>query len=69
MPGRTTGKSKCKETLLQVKERLTREQANRTSKRIRELLEAKEESSDSDSETVTKNNRASVKRVVILYHC
>ena len=50
MPGRTTGKSKCKETLLQVKERLTREQANRTSKRIRELLEAKEESSDSDSD-------------------
>ena len=50
MPGRTTGKSKCKETLLQVKERLTREQANRTSKRIREFLEAKEGSSDSDSD-------------------
>jgi hypothetical protein len=50
MPGRTTGKSKCKETLLQVKERLIREQANRTSKRIRELLESKEESSDSDSD-------------------
>ena len=50
MPSRTTGKSKCKETLQQVKERLTREQANRTSKRIRELLETKEESSDSDSD-------------------
>ena len=50
MPGRTTGKRKCKETLIQVRERLTREQANRTSKRIRELLDRKEESSDSDSE-------------------
>ncbi len=50
MPGRTTGKRKCKETLTQVKERLTREQANRTSKRIRELLDRKEDSSDSDSE-------------------
>ena len=50
MPGRTTGKRKCKETLTQVRERLTREQANRTSKRIRELLDRKEESSDSDSE-------------------
>ena len=50
MPGRTTGKRKCKETLVQVRERLTREQANRTSKRIRELLDRKEDSSDSDSE-------------------
>jgi hypothetical protein len=50
MPSRTTGKSKCKETLQQVRERLTREQANRTSKRIRELLADKEDSSDSDSE-------------------
>ena len=50
MPSRSTGKSKCKETLLQVRERLTREQANRTSKRIRELLSSKEDSSDSDSE-------------------
>jgi hypothetical protein len=50
MPSRTTGKGKCKETLLQVKERLTREQARRTSKRIREVLESKEESSDSDSD-------------------
>jgi hypothetical protein len=50
MPSRTTRKNKCKETLLQVRERLTREQANRTSKRIRELLSSKEDSSDSDSE-------------------
>ena len=50
MPSRTTGKSKCKETLLQVRERLTREQANRTSKRVRELLDNREDSSDSDSE-------------------
>ena len=49
MPSRTTGKSKCKETLQQVRDRLTREQANRTSKRIRELLADKEDSSDSDS--------------------
>ena len=50
MPDRTVGKRKCKETLTQVRERLTREQANRTSKRIRELLDRKEDSSDSDSE-------------------
>jgi hypothetical protein len=50
MPSRTTGKSKCKETLQQVRERLTREQANRTSKRIKELLASKEDSSDSDSD-------------------
>ena len=50
MPGRTTGKRKCKETITQVRERLTREQANRTSKRIRELLGNREDSSDSDSE-------------------
>ncbi len=48
MPGRTT--RKCKETLLQVKERLTREQANRTRNRIRELSEARISDSDSDSE-------------------
>ena len=47
MPSRTT--RKCKETLLQVRERLTREQANRTSKRVRELLDNREYSSDSDS--------------------
>ena len=50
MPGRTTGKRKCKETLTQVRERLTKEQANRTNKRIRELLDRKEDNSDSDSE-------------------
>ena len=48
MPGRTT--RKCKETLLQVRERLTREQANRTSKRVRELLDSRDNSSESDSE-------------------
>ena len=48
MPCRTT--RKCKETLLQVRERLTREQANRTRKRIKELLDTKDLSSDSDSE-------------------
>jgi hypothetical protein len=48
MPGRTT--RKCKETLLQVRERLQREQANRTSKRIRELLGSGHSDSESDSE-------------------
>ena len=33
-----------------MRERLTKEQANRTNKRIRELLDRKEDSSDSDSE-------------------
>jgi hypothetical protein len=47
MPGRTT--RKCKETLLQVKERLTREQAIRTRNRIKDLLDLKD-NSDSDSE-------------------
>ncbi len=48
MPGRTT--RKCKETLLQVKERLTREQANRARNRIKDLLDLKDIDSDSDSE-------------------
>ena len=48
MPGRTT--RKCKETLLQVKERLTREQASRTRNRIKDLLDLEEIDSDSDSE-------------------
>ena len=48
MPGRTT--RKCKETLLQVKERLTKEQANRTRNRIKELLDSRYSDSDSDSE-------------------
>ena len=50
MPSRTTGKRKCKETITQVRERLTREQANRTNRRIRELLDNREDISDSDSE-------------------
>jgi hypothetical protein len=33
-----------------VKERLVREQANRTKKRVEELLDLREEGSDSDSE-------------------
>ena len=37
-------------TLLQVRERLKREQANRTSKRIRELLDSGNSDSESDSE-------------------
>ena len=48
MPDRTISKRRCKETLTQVRDRLTREQANRTSKRISELLEGGD-SSDSDS--------------------
>ena len=48
MPGRTT--RKCKETLLQVKERLTREQAIRTRNRIKDLLDLRDIDSDSDSE-------------------
>jgi hypothetical protein len=48
MPGRTT--RKCKETLSQVKERLTREQATRTRNRIKDLLNLREIGSDSDSE-------------------
>jgi hypothetical protein len=48
MPGLTT--RKCKETLLQVRERLTKEQAIRTSKRVRELLNSRDSGSESDSE-------------------
>ena len=48
MPVRKT--RKCKETLQQVRERLTREQANRTSKRVREPLDLGNLESDSDSE-------------------
>ena len=48
MHGRKT--RKCKETLLQVKERLTREQENRTRNRIKELLNYRESDSDSGSE-------------------
>ena len=49
MSGRTT--RKCKETLLQAKERLKREQANRTSKRIRELLLVDSRDTDSESDS------------------
>ena len=48
MPGRTS--RRCNETLLQVKERLTREQADRTRKRVTELLASKEDDSGSSSE-------------------
>jgi hypothetical protein len=48
MHGRTT--RRCKETIQQVKEGLVREQANRTKKRVEELLDLREERSDSDSE-------------------
>ncbi len=48
MHGRTT--RKCKETIHQVKERLVRKQANRTKKRVEELLDLREEGSESDSE-------------------
>ncbi len=48
MPSRTT--RKCKETLLQVKQRLVREQKNRTDERRRELLDDRESESDSGSE-------------------
>ncbi len=47
MPGRET--RKCKETLLQVRQRLTREQKERTNRRVRELLDFEESDSDSDS--------------------
>ena len=48
MSGRVT--RKCKETVQQVKQRLTREQANRTKKRQKELLDLGESDSESDSE-------------------
>ena len=56
MPGRTTGKRKCKETILQVRQRLTREQANRTKKRQKELLDLRESDSESDSEDEEDNS-------------
>jgi hypothetical protein len=55
MPDRTVSKRKCKETLTQVRERLTREQANRTSRRISELT-AGGYNSDSDSEEEQDSN-------------
>ena len=56
MPGRTTGKRKCKETITQVRERLTREQANRAKKRQKELLDLKESDPESDSEDDKSNS-------------
>ncbi len=47
MSGRAT--RNCKETVQQVKQRLTREQANRTKKRQKELLDLRESDSESDS--------------------
>ena len=54
MSGRTT--RKCKETVQQVKQRLTREQANRTKKRVKELLDLREDESNSDSEDGEDNS-------------
>lgn len=54
MPSRTT--RKCRETLLQVKQRLRREQDNRTQKRVSELLASGEEDSSSDSEEDQDNS-------------
>ena len=54
MPSRTT--RRCKETLQQVRERLTREQANRTNKRIHELLGNRDSDSESDSEEEQDSN-------------
>ena len=48
MPDRTT--RRYKETLLQLKERLIREQARRTNQRITELLASSRRDSDSDSD-------------------
>ena len=54
MSGRAT--RKCKETVQQVKQRLTREQANRTKKRQKELLDLRESESESDSEDEEDNS-------------
>ena len=54
MPSRTT--RRCKETLLQVKERLTREQTSRTRQRISELLANRDEDLSSDSEEDQENS-------------
>jgi hypothetical protein len=53
MPSRTT--RRCKETLLQVKQRLVREQKNRTDESIRELLDDRVSESDSDSKAEQVN--------------
>ena len=54
MSGRAT--RKCKETVQQVKQRLTRAQANRTKKRQKEFLDLRESDSDSDSEDDKDNS-------------
>ena len=54
MSGRTT--RRCKETVQQVKQRLTREQANRTKKRQKELLDLRESDSESGSEDEEDNS-------------
>ncbi len=54
MSGRAT--RKCKETIQQVRQRLTREQANRTKKRQKELLDLEESDSESDSEDDKSNS-------------
>ena len=71
---------KCKETLLQVKQRLTREQRNRTEKRLRELLEPEQlavtedhlEDSDPELEvTLTSHSKltATSQVILILFVC
>ena len=73
-------KRKCKETLEQVRDRLTREQRLRTERRIRELLEPEQlavredELEDSDSELeVASTNQAkatvSSQDILILIIC
>ena len=68
-------KRKCKETLEQVRDRLTREQRLRTERRIRELLEPEQlavredelEDSDSELEVASTNQaKATVSSQVIL---
>ena len=68
-------KRKCKETLKQVRDRLTREQRLRTERRIRELLEPEQlavteedlEVSDSELEvTLTSHSKSTASSQVIL---
>ncbi len=68
-------KRKCKETLEQVRDRLTREQRLRTERRIRELLEPEQlavteedlEVSDSELEvTLTSHSKSPASSQVIL---
>ena len=66
-------KRKCKETLQQVRERLSREQRLRTEKRIKELLEpeqlavTEDDLEDSDSELeVTPTKQAKANSILIV---